>query len=354
MIQVKRPTPTPDLQAVLARRSQKSKLSELEAALWYFENIKPDLDPMPAKPGEAPEFAAYSDKAVKDALHTAFDGHCAYCESRYEQVAPMDVEHYRPKGGVIDAGGKLRKPGYYWLAAAWDNLLPSCIGCNRAREQPQQLADGSVVQATTGKANLFPLLAGTVHATASGGEKAEKPLLLDPCRDDPRPHLLFRSDGYVEPRASPEESAAARGFATIEVCGLYRAALVEARRKAATRLRDAMDAILSADHDCRLHPGEAFYLSRLARRENSLNVLVADLDYRALTGELTALFAEARAAIADYRHSESAWEADRSPANRAAFVKAARALVTQHGDAGLHQPFVTELYGLADIPLDRL
>lgn len=354
MISVTRPEPADDLTKTLGKRNGRTGLTEVEAALWFFENVAPTLDPMPAKPVEAPDFEVYSDPVVKAALNTAFDGRCAYCESRYEHVAPMDVEHYRPKGGVIGPDGKLRKPGYYWLAAAWDNLLPSCIGCNRAREQPQKLPDGRIVEATTGKANLFPLLGGTLHATRSGEEALEQPLLLDPCRDDPGPHLLFRSDGYVEPRRSQEEASAPRGLNTIKVCGLYRAALVETRRKAATRLRDVMETILAADRNCRIYPADDHFTRMLRRAEASLVTLVADLDYRALTSELISLFDRVRPAVDLYARRETVWDVSRSEADRRALVDATRTLVDLHADAGLHQPFVEELYGLADIPVGRL
>ena len=354
MIAVQRKPAPAAVLAAFAKRAQSTGLTEIQAALWHFAGIEPTLAPLPAKPNDAPEFKAYSDDAVKAALHALFGGHCAYCESRYDHVSPMDVEHYRPKGAVIEASGQRSKPGYFWLAANWDNLLPSCIGCNRAREQEQLMPDGGLVAATTGKGNQFPLLAGTARATAPGHEAHEQPLLLDPCRTNPAPHLLFRSDGYVEPRSSAEEQAAPRGLATIEVCGLYRASLVESRRRAATRLRDAMEAILSADHDCRHHPGDPYYLNRRQRRETAMAKLIDDLDYRALTVELRDWFDQVRTRIDAYFAAEAAWRANASAVNRTAFVDATRAIMTHYASAGLHQPFVHELLSLADIPLDRM
>ena len=43
------------------------------------------------------------------------------------------MEHYRPKARVSTEQGD--KPGYYWLAARWENLLPSCTDCNSPRKQ---------------------------------------------------------------------------------------------------------------------------------------------------------------------------------------------------------------------------
>jgi uncharacterized protein (TIGR02646 family) len=354
MIAVERPPAPAAVLAAFAKRAQATGLTEIEEALWYYAGIAPNIAPLPNKPAEAPEFKAYSDDAVKAELHALFGGHCAYCESRYDHVSPMDVEHYRPKGAVIEANGQLSKPGYFWLASDWDNLLPSCIGCNRARKQEQLMPDGSVIAATSGKGNHFPLQAGSVRATAPGQEVQEQPLLLDPCRTDPEPHLLFRSDGFVEPRTSAQEQAMPLGITTILVCGLVRVSLVESRRRASTRLRNAMEAILSADHDCRHHPGDGFYITRRQRVEAALAQLIGDLDYRALTAELCSLFDLVRSRINAYYAAEVTWRVDKAEANRTAVVEATRAILKQYASAGLHQHFVHELLRLADIPLDQM
>src|SRR5215213_749615 len=98
------------------------------------------------------KYAAYKKAGVIKALNDLFRGKCAYCESVYAATQPTDVEHYRPKGGVVVAG-EFSRPGYYWLAASWENLLPSCIDCNRERKQDfTDKASGK-----SGKANHFPL-----------------------------------------------------------------------------------------------------------------------------------------------------------------------------------------------------
>src|SRR6185369_2016739 len=112
------------------------------------------------------DFKAYKSADVNAALTAEFHGKCAYCESPYEATHPVDIEHYRPKGGYVK-DNKLTKPGYYWLAADWMNLLPSCIDCNRRRRQkfkdePEQLA---------GKANLFPIADETKRATRPRAER---------------------------------------------------------------------------------------------------------------------------------------------------------------------------------------
>jgi 5-methylcytosine-specific restriction endonuclease McrA len=102
---------------------------------------------------------------------------CAYCESRYAGTQPMDVEHFRPKGKVLeDDGTEVR--GYYWLASEWANLLPSCIDCNRERRQ--WLADLGAVR-SVGKGERFPLVKGSRRAPAPATAPAAH-------RDDREPH----------------------------------------------------------------------------------------------------------------------------------------------------------------------
>lgn len=158
------------------------------------------------------KFKAY--KKAKGALNELFHFKCAYCESKYEATAPVDVEHYRPKGAV-KVGGVDRKPGYYWLAATWDNLLPSCIKCNRG-----------------GKRTLFPIEKEADRATAQGEEGHERPLLLDPCQndDDPQAHLEFIEEGVVRPVLTDDNQPDPKGLATIDVCDLQRTGLVNERR----------------------------------------------------------------------------------------------------------------------------
>lgn len=133
-------------------------------------------------------------KAQRDRFLEASAKKCAYCELG---IAPGqrkgDVEHYRPKGAVKRRDGTLvtihqdgqpvKHPGYYWLAYSWENLLPSCLACNR----PGTDAASGVV---TGKANTFPQL-NAVWASGPDDLDQEDPALLNPWFDDPADHLEF-------------------------------------------------------------------------------------------------------------------------------------------------------------------
>ncbi len=177
----------------------------------------------PANEGKTYKFKVYSDDEVKDSLTRIFGAKCAYCEARYAGTQPMDVEHFRPKGRVLeDDGTEVR--GYYWLASDWTNLLPSCIDCNRERRQ--WLADAGVVR-TGGKGERFPLEQGSKRAAVPGEEKGERPLLLNPCTDEPEKHFEFTGEAIVRPKRADADRM--RAQASIEVYALNRSGLVEER-----------------------------------------------------------------------------------------------------------------------------
>jgi uncharacterized protein (TIGR02646 family) len=177
-------------------------------------------------------FAAYRLETVKAALNEAFHFKCAYCESDFSSTGPVDVEHFRPKSGFV-VDGALRKPGYYWLAAAWGNLLPSCIDCNRQRRQT--LSTGEIL--VSGKANQFPLSSEAKRARSPGEEKNESRLLLHPALDRPERHLTFdREEGIVAPTVTGS-GASRKGRTSIAVYALLRDRLVRARKEHQKRIR---------------------------------------------------------------------------------------------------------------------
>ena len=175
---------------------EKEAKSELENAENYFSLNEGERREV----REKPKFKVYKLPSVKAELEKLFEGKCAYCESKYASTAPLDVEHYRPKGRVQGAEDH---DGYWWLAAKWENLFPSCIDCNRKRWQPtpkphvdlSQLSKASeklTAPTGTGKGDCFPLLDEELRATKKEELKRETPLLLNPCEDNPEDHLNFR------------------------------------------------------------------------------------------------------------------------------------------------------------------
>jgi uncharacterized protein (TIGR02646 family) len=188
------------------------------------------------------KFKLYAVKAVRTALGDMTGGRCAYCEAYYDSTAPQDVEHYRPKGRIDTPQGK-RKPGYWWLASTWDNLLPSCIRCNRVEEHI--LHDGSKL--TSGKGDRFPIDDEAMRAAGTGGEAGETPLLLNPARDNPADYLdFFEEDGdsIVRPVSADQTSLAyRRARASIDVYGLNRAGLVLDRSRALRRIKHSLSMV---------------------------------------------------------------------------------------------------------------
>ncbi len=218
-----------------------------------------------APAGSQPAFAVYKADSVKQQLDELFHGKCAYCESFFASTAPVDVEHYRPKGAVSEDASH---PGYWWVAMDWDNLLPSCIDCNRKRKQVtprlsarlltlrddrQGFNQGSLL--LSGKKDSFPIL-GQRAMSDTADFADEYPLLLDPCRDNPDEHLKFHIDranliGLVVPRphtgadlpvmdggamdSNLQEALAAgvslKGSVSIHVYGLNRLGLVQERTR---------------------------------------------------------------------------------------------------------------------------
>ena len=151
----------------------------------------------------------YAAPDVKQTLKNDMQhGKCCFCESKIAHVAEGDVEHFRPKKAVLE-DGQLKRPGYYWLAYNWENLLLSCELCNR-RE----------------KGNKFPI-DGTRAETPEDDLGQEHPLFIDPAgTDDPETLISFTDLG----RAIAVDGNR-RGQTTIQELGLNRDPLQERRQK---------------------------------------------------------------------------------------------------------------------------
>ena len=197
-------------------------------------------------PPPADEFKAYSHGSVKDALLTLFHGKCAYCESPAGASSQTDIEHFRPKGRVKEAGDAgIAHPGYWWLAMVWENLVLSCMHCNQGRHQviiqedwtPAQIEEAILRGKTVkrGKLDSFPTRDNIWATGPEAGQPVEQALLIDPTVTDPEQHLEWRIDGTLSvlvPRGGSD-----MGRATIDVLGLNRRWLTEVRMQKLLRLR---------------------------------------------------------------------------------------------------------------------
>lgn len=226
MIHIDRPTEAP---SILDRTFPDGKTERQRAIDHYHDPANRNADGT----WKSFPFARYSHETVKQALNELFHFKCAYCESRYGGTQPVDVEHYRPKGGVETAGGN-QQVGYYWLAADWGNLLPSCIDCNRTRWQ--EIPGGG--EQKVGKGNRFPIVNEDDRATQPDEEAHEQRLLLHPCLDQPEQELEFvvedpenrDREGLVLPALHAGGGSSSSAEASIRVYALQRKGLVDLRR----------------------------------------------------------------------------------------------------------------------------
>lgn len=183
--------------------------------------------------GDKPKISDHY-KKQKQRLLEIFNNKCAYCETPIEPGEPGDVEHFRPKGAVLEDDGtpvtcteanghEYDHPGYYWLAYEWTNLLPSCRNCNTRGKE-------------SGKGNFFPLVpppngGKPFRATAPSEEADEVAALVHPWREDPNEHFAFDKDGHVL-------AASDRGKASVDLLGLNREQLVTNREQTYSTAKD--------------------------------------------------------------------------------------------------------------------
>jgi uncharacterized protein (TIGR02646 family) len=187
-------------------------------------------------PRKASVYAIYRHETVRLALINLFYGKCAYCETSTNATSARDIEHFRPKGRISPGNGKKAiSPGYYWLAATWDNLVLACQACNRSQRQLRRNAAGEFIyeKKATGKLDLFPIRGSEqnrvrLHNQNISDEEQYR-LLLHPCQDEPDKHLLFDDQGNVLPREI-NGVLSDMGEWSIEVYELWRNVLVEERK----------------------------------------------------------------------------------------------------------------------------
>lgn len=161
-----------------------------------------------------------------------FHGKCAYCEKKISSTQYGDIEHFRPKKGVSDTDFNdiNGHPGYYWLCYDWENLLPSCILCNRKSK-----ISGVVI----GKHTRFPVR--SFRAKQPGEESHEEPLLIHPVLEEPTNHIEVDATGVLYAKDGSE-----RGQACIDVFGLNLRDLPNERKDRYDEIRGKMGLLFRA------------------------------------------------------------------------------------------------------------
>jgi uncharacterized protein (TIGR02646 family) len=200
MIRIHRPARAPAILTTKGKQARRRHVTEYRAA---------PADYASGKKTFSFDRDIYAHDSVKRALCRAQHNKCCFCESKVTHVAYGDVEHFRPKAAFAQAHGvPLTRPGYYWLAYEWTNLLFCCQLCNQRH-----------------KRWLFPLQDPSRRARSPRHRLArEQPLFIDPSTVDPALHLEFHEDGVRAVRGS------LTGKTTIDALQLNREDLAESRK----------------------------------------------------------------------------------------------------------------------------
>lgn len=177
MIKINKTSPAPEYLIYRGTSRETNKChSETQKALAYFESE--DYDPDNECEYEF-KHSVYSNKIWKEKLLDDQSNKCCFCESKVAHVGAADVEHFRPKGESKQSiSASANKPGYYWLAYEWDNLLIACKRCN-SRE----------------KKSLFPLLNPDERASPTNKNiDREIPIFINPSNEDPEDFITFKRE----------------------------------------------------------------------------------------------------------------------------------------------------------------
>lgn len=178
----------------------------------------------------------YGHETVKTALKAMQHQKCAFCEGKFAAFCYGDVEHYRPKAySQQRRRGPTIRPGYYWLAYEWTNLLVSCEPCNRKR-----------------KGNVFPLRNPAQRARTPAEVATEEPLIIDPSGPtDPQDHIRFN--------ANVPEAVTRAGEVTVDLLALDRVDLNGDRAEHLSRVE-----MLAKVVEVGMRPGAAEDVAALA------------------------------------------------------------------------------------------
>jgi hypothetical protein len=307
MIHVLRNSLAPPAVLDALNREFKDKKTELERARDYYGTT-----PTPTK---AFDFKRYREWEVCFALDEVFHDKCAYCESSYRAVDARNVEHFRPKARVTEAPSH---PGYWWLAATWANLLPSCPACNQLRRQLAfdrtmtleefDLARRKEPRSVSGKANSFPVRdANWVAPEADTG--IEDPLLINPCERHPEQHIEWVFDWDRKQQVWEAEKITAEvrprlhgveidvyGKASIAVFGLNRSGLIRERMAHIRMIQIVCKPVVHTIIDLSQAKDAAEWLRLTARLMNYKNEISgfarSDRPYAAMARAFVALFDE--------------------------------------------------------------
>ncbi|NEW60681.1 hypothetical protein GSY74_05235 [Sulfurovum sp. bin170] len=172
-------------------------------------------------------------KVVKNSLKKIYHYKCAFCEASLRN-SYAEIEHFRPKNSSNLSRCDSFK-SYYWLAFAWDNLLPSCKICNISKSNCFDI-DGIRVDYDKNMDSLQSL-----HRSLEQYNSKEKPKLLHPEMDKFVRDIHFDKKGNI---VTDNE----RVKYSIKVCNLNRQQLSELREEIITdhsnRVKEKFETII--------------------------------------------------------------------------------------------------------------
>lgn len=166
----------------------------------------------------------FAQPELNERLRALFKDKCAYCERlvSFDKPGVPFLDRFRPVSGAIGGDGKVTVDAYWWMAFEWQNMYGCCAMCNRA------------------KGSRFPITGTRLTYRDRLKMARERPLLLDPCADDPDEHLLFHDDGRVSGTTD-------RGRTTVEILSLNREELLTLRGEVAKEMLVIRDSLSSSD-----------------------------------------------------------------------------------------------------------
>lgn len=232
-------------------------------------------------------YNVYSDNSVRKLLLKMFHGKCAYCESKITAIYNGDIEHFRPKGKIKEATPK--KPGYFWLASDWDNLLFACPFCNQTNTH--KFNNGGIIkEAVLGKLDQFPLLSEASRLNHTHGliyladnlnykqsfdlEELDR-LLINPCVDSNiEAYFKYDDDGAIIINDGLEDLEAKKAETSIKVYALHRLTLSTARKEKIIQIKAQIkrveNAIMNFNNYMNISYEERVWFEGIMREEMEL------------------------------------------------------------------------------------
>lgn len=176
----------------------------------------------------------WRDPYLRESLAKISHYKCWYCETPLTRD-DLVVDHYRPKGRVFEEPPG--NEGYWWLAFRVSNFRLACKFCN-------ELRDDKVGGTKGGKATHFPLLDGSVRATAENRDLSkEYPVILDPKIAADVDCLTFLADSKASPKYDKDVDSEKffRAAESIEILHLNYGRLRKGRGQICNQVAEAIE-----------------------------------------------------------------------------------------------------------------